>query len=297
MIPPEAGVALGDSCRLWSRWDMIKQDIWKFLRAGMKMKDFQTLFDLLDKSDNAAVGIAPTFRGLKIEDMPHHKQDELRKFLAELMELCEELGLKVSQTLLFSTQYDLPKTSREFGLILLAIRREISEKLFLYVPVDRAGFFEKDDILSEKTKEEFSTAYKELKEAGSCYAAERYTASVFHSMRAAEIGLRALGEDLGVSFPDKSIELAEWQHIIEQAESKIKEKVNRRAATEDDATARDADRKFYSQVASQFRYFKDGWRIRAAHARENYTGSQALSVMTHTIDFFEELATRLSEPL
>ena len=55
MIPPEAGVALGDSCRLWSRWDMIKQDIWKFLRAGMKMKDFQTLFDLLDKSDNVSI--------------------------------------------------------------------------------------------------------------------------------------------------------------------------------------------------------------------------------------------------
>ena len=40
-------------------------------------------------------------------------------------------------------------------------------------------------------------------------------------MRAAEIGVRALGKALGVSFPDKPIELAEWQTILEQCQFKI----------------------------------------------------------------------------
>ena len=172
------------------------------------------------------------------------------------------------------------------------IRAEIKSKLFLYIPSDRARFYEYDNVLSEKARDAFPSAYKELKEAGSCYAAERYTACVFHAMRAAEIGLRALGHQVGVSFPDKPLELAEWQNIIQMAEARIKEIVDKQSK----GLAKDEDQKFYGQAAAQFRYFKDGWRIRVAHARETYVGSQAYAVLSHARDFFETLAERLREP-
>ena len=59
---------------------------------------------------------------------------------------------------------------------------------------------------------------------------------------------------------------------------------------------KDEELTFYSQAAVQFRYFKDAWRVRVAHARASYEESQALTVFNHTLEFFDVLATRLSEP-
>jgi hypothetical protein len=109
-------------------------------------------------------------------------------------------------------------------------------------------------------------------------------------MRAAEIGVRSLGVALNVSFPDKPLELAEWANILDQADSKIVAmKLLSRGANKDE------ELKFYSQAALQFRYFKDGWRIRVAHARETYEERQAIRIFDHTLEFFEILATRLRE--
>jgi HEPN domain-containing protein len=137
----------------------------------------------------------------------------------------------------------------------------------------------------------FPSASEELVAAGNGLTASLYTACVFHSMRAAEIGLRALGNELGVSFPDKPIELAEWANILDQAESKI---VAMKALPR--GTEKDEQLHFYSQAALQFRYFKDAWRVRVSHARENYEEAAAIRVFNHTMEFFETLATRLYEP-
>jgi hypothetical protein len=110
-------------------------------------------------------------------------------------------------------------------------------------------------------------------------------------MRAAEIGVRVLGNELGVTFPDKPIELAEWQNILDQADSKI---VAMKQLPR--GTYKDEELNFYSQAAVQFRYFKDAWRVRVAHARDTYEELPATRVFNHTHEFFETLATRLKEP-
>jgi hypothetical protein len=110
-------------------------------------------------------------------------------------------------------------------------------------------------------------------------------------MRAAEIGVRVLGRELGVEFPDKPLELAEWQNILDQCDAKIVAMKEMRRGVE-----KDEKLNFYSQAAVQFRYFKDAWRVRVAHARETYEEKAATRVFDHTLEFFETLATRLKEP-
>ncbi len=92
---------------------------------------------------------------------------------------------------------------------------------------------------------------------------------------------------LGVTFPF-DISLASWQNILDQIESKIK-------AMKDlpKSEKRDSDQRFFSEAATQFRYFKDGWRVRVAHARETYDEVQAIRVVDHVNDFFVTLAERL----
>jgi hypothetical protein len=166
---------------------------------------------------------------------------------------------------------------------------ELSAKLFLFVPSHRAKYY--DLVLQSFITVAFPSASKELAAAGNSLAAGLYTASVFHAMRAAEIGVRALGSALGVSFPNKPLELAEWHNILDQCDAKIVSIKNMPAGTH-----KDEELKFYSQAAVQFRYFKDAWRVRVAHARETYEEPPAVRVFDHTLEFFETLATRLKEP-
>lgn len=282
--------------RLWSLADVIKQSVWRFVNAGIRMHNFQLVLDSLESRVTNPT-LASVLAGLDTNELNEKTRENLTLFINDLRILAGEFDLPTSSALLGAAAGDLPRTSREMNWLLLSVRAEVNGKLFLYVPNERSGFYEKDDILSEKATKAFPTAHIELREAGNCYAAERYTACVFHAMRAAEIGLRALAVDLEVEFPDKPLELAEWQNIIQKSESQIEAIVNKRARDKDQAKERDENRKFYSSAASQFRYFKDGWRIRVAHARETYTGSQALSVLSHAREFFEELSERLSEPL
>lgn len=59
---------------------------------------------------------------------------------------------------------------------------------------------------------------------------------------------------------------------------------------------KDADLNFYSKCAMQFRYFKDGWRVRVAHTRETYDEPQSLGVLEHAATLIDDLSKRLKEP-
>ena len=244
----------------------------EYIRLGEKLHDLRVIF--LDKESGGDISA---------EDM-----ELIKKQLKELKTISTDLDLPVSAELIGGKLTKLPDSLGEYNLILDAMRAELRTKLFLFIPPHRARYFEL--VLQSTVTTAFPSASKEIVASGNCLASGFYTASVFHSMRAAEIGVRILGGTLGVSFPDKPIELAEWQNILDQADSKIvKLKELPRG------TYKDEELKFYSQAAVQFRYFKDAWRVRVAHARETYEESPAIQVFTHTLEFFDTLATRLKE--
>lgn len=220
--------------------------------------------------------------------LKEHEIQDLVRQLKELQKHCRNFELPVSAEAIERALSDLPKNDREIEMLMGVVESEIKSRLFIFVPAERARYFQSSSLLSDNATRAFPKASWELVQAGNCYAASLDTACVFHSMRAAEIGVRCLGTALGVSFPNYPIELAEWQNILEQVESKIAAmKAMPRGQIKDEQL------KFYSQAAVQFRYFKDAWRVRVAHARETFDGSQALQVLEHTRDFFESLAARI----
>lgn len=217
-----------------------------------------------------------------------HQKDEIKESVLALADLCRRIGLPTSLELLKERETDPPQNSREWDILVSAVRSELKINLFLFVPPHRAKYY--DLSLRNTVTHAFPTASTELVAAGNSLAVGLYTACVFHSMRAAEIGVRALGATLNVTFPNKPLELAEWQSILDQADSKIVAMKNLPGGTH-----KDEELKFYSQAAVQFRYFKDGWRVRVAHARETYEESPAVKIFDHTTEFFDTLATRLKE--
>jgi hypothetical protein len=173
-----------------------------------------------------------------------------------------------------------------------AAQLEIKTKLFLFVPQHLSQYYEWDGIVSDTVIESFPKSYQEIRSAGSCLAAGLPTACVFHAMRAAEIGLKVLGADYNVRIKSgKEIELAEWREILDGLNAAVQEIENLPNSTPD----KEIRLQFCSEAAAQFRFFKNGWRIRAAHARATYDETQAIEVIDHVRSFFEFLATRLKE--
>ena len=222
-------------------------------------------------------------------DSPAELENATKETLENLSALASEFDLPVIKDML---QKELGKTDsgwERLSIFIEIAKSELKSKLFLFVPSHAAKYYERDDILSLAAKVAFPSAYNEIRLGGNCFALSLHTACVFHSMRAAEIGVRALGNELGVSF-QFPIELAEWHNILDQIESKIKSMKNLQKGQD-----KDEDLKFYSTAAAQFRYFKDAWRVRVAHARAVYAEDEAAKVLDHTRDFFDSLAGRLKE--
>jgi HEPN domain-containing protein len=207
---------------------------------------------------------------------------------------CAKLNLPISEALWSKAIQNPPQSHRELELLIDAVNAEIKSQLFFFIPSYRAKYY--DWKLIKKLESSvfpginlFPDTSKELIRASKCYTKGEYTACVFHSMRAAEIGLRALATHLEVEFP-YSITLVEWQNIIEKIEKLIKAK-----AQLPKGEAKDEELKFYSEAASQFRYLKDAYRIFVAHARASYDEEEALSIMQRVGEFIVSLATKLKE--
>jgi hypothetical protein len=171
----------------------------------------------------------------------------------------------------------------------LALEQEFLDRLFLYVPPEDAKRFQTPLTGFTKSVEAFPSACKHMVNASRCQALGQHIACVFHCVGVLQYGLYALADELEVSF-SFPLPMAEWCAIIDRSETKIKELRNQpRSQSKDEIL------KFYSEAASQFRYFKDAWRNHIAHLREEYDKRDADRVLSHTQEFMEHLSTRLKE--
>jgi hypothetical protein len=124
----------------------------------------------------------------------------------------------------------------------------------------------------------------DLIDAAKCYALERDTAAVFHTMRALEVALSCLAKVFNISTDHTN-----WHNIIEQIEAKVRDLSKTKPLNWKE------DQEFYSQAASYFMVLKDAWRNYTAHARGRYDGDEAFRIMNNACGFMKKLATRLSE--
>jgi hypothetical protein len=122
-----------------------------------------------------------------------------------------------------------------------------------------------------------------------CYALGHDIASVFHSMRVAEHGLRALAKERRIRLPrNKQIEWATWQDLIKALDAEIAVIGTKKAGK-----AKDAALEFYSGARADLNGFKDEYRNLVMHVRALYDEHQSLRALTKVHAFMERLAARL----
>jgi hypothetical protein len=273
-------------CGLRSLWDMLEENARDFMILGQAVYDATAMFQWKEYG-----GIDDKTKAWRLNEKGEKR---LRRILELIKGFCGRLGLPVSQALVDECLKPdgLPQTTLEWNRIVDIFRKEVGAKKCLFIPQHVEQYYEWGDITSEAVLAAFPKASEELRAGGTCLATGAYTACVFHAMRAAEIGLKALGADCNLVIKgNKPIEMAEWREVLDGLSTVVHGIENQPNST----PTKDADLLFYSETCAQFRFFKNGWRVRTAHARATYTEPQAKEAIDHVRSFFEILAPRLKE--
>lgn len=258
---------------LVSLWDMIRIQLEHYLTLG---KNIATLRRVLEEQDN--FGAMAVVGGQKLSPSA-----ATVAVIGQLRDACEALGLEVSTRTIDATMKSFSGPS-QIEVLLNVVQSEMSSRLFLHVPHDRAKFWETDIHLGEKARSVFGVAASEIRASGTAYACGLWNASVFHSMRAAEEGLIAICEDLEI----KRSGAESWGPLIERIESKLEVITKLPKASEE-------KRNFLqplSELVVDLRLFKDAWRNQNSHNIVAYNDGHALSIMHAVCRVLEALALR-----
>jgi len=179
---------------------------------------------------------------------------------------------------------------RELGRL---IQYELSSIRFLYVPPDRALYYQKrikadgdktkHSLLSDKAKKKFAQSIEDAEEAANCIALGRYTAAVFHMMRIMERGVQRLGKKLQLTI---SVEEKDWGLISNHINGALK-KLPNSTPQEKRVHAR------YSKAAVYLDNVREAWRNPTMHPKETYTEEEAENVFRFVKQYMDYLTAIL----
>ncbi|MFZ0424712.1 MAG: hypothetical protein WAL80_17690 [Xanthobacteraceae bacterium] len=170
-----------------------------------------------------------------------------------------------------------------------ALEIELKQYLYYQYPQEKGGKLRAWEKDWEAAIKAFPDIRQDSFNATDCFALGHGTASVFHAMRVAEHGLRALAKERRVRLPkNKPIEWATWQDIIKALDAEIVVIGGKKAGA-----AKDAALEFYSGARADLNGFKDEYRNLVMHVRASYDDLQALRALTKVHAFMERLAAKL----
>jgi hypothetical protein len=151
------------------------------------------------------------------------------------------------------------------------IEDEIKRRSFFFVPPERAKFFETEYPFGKQIKNRFPKLTEDISEASKCLGAGRFTASVFHLMRALETAVRRLAKRLGATVHTKD---KTWGEILAPIDDAIKNLPGGKKATSEESDRKAA----FSQAAAYLRHVKDAWRNDTMHPKRTYTEEEAIAI-------------------
>ena len=291
MIPLQIESLNGEhGCCVWSLWDIMNSfPFFRWLFIHAELRDLKTRFGTSVHEGKGQRKIDDTDLKLVVP------------VLKETDRFCKLIGFtKASQTITISLlrlrrnppEFDRSAFANELQHIIDALVSESHEHRFIQIRPDRAQYFGVSHPFGESVSTAFPNATDDICAAADCLAVECNTAAVFHLMRVAEYGLRALAYDRRVKVPrNRPLELATWEDIIRELE-KAETAIQNYPKT----LPREAQYVFYHGAMMEFRAFKNKFRNRLMHARESaYDRDEAHSAFERVRSFMQILSERISE--
>jgi hypothetical protein len=155
--------------------------------------------------------------------------DGMQQLIAEASKVAKALDLRSTKQRLrlFTLKLQFNMTNAdcltEIKVLQESIKADLVECHFYHYPRSKLeflmGFYPRWNPIADK----FPLVKAEALAATDCYAMGHDTASIFHTMRVAEHGLRALAKERKITLPrDKHIDWGQWQEIIKELNDEIK---------------------------------------------------------------------------
>jgi len=170
-----------------------------------------------------------------------------------------------------------------------AVRIELHENVYYQYPKQKMHKLRSWKHDWRNSVEAFPNIKDDLLSALNCYGLEENTASVFHSMRVAEQGLRALAKERRIKLNRKRpVEWGNWGEIIKALDKEIDAIEAKRAGQ-----AKDSALAFYSGARADLNGFKDEYRNVVMHVRKAFDEREALRALNYVNAFMERLSTKI----
>jgi hypothetical protein len=231
-------------------------------------------------------------------------------WMKDTVAFCKDLGLENAESKieLIVSHYESFPGSVDCSTVAADLRNaeeslmlELWPRKFVEIPKDYTEYLDNESLLGLNVRSAFKSAAPDIVEAGNCIAIDCGTAAVFHLMRVAEWGLRALCVHLKVLRIPKSkkpgekrytpLEYSQWERILTEAREAIEKKIGKMRA----GPVRQEAQEFYYSLLQDLNGFKDAWRNHVMHTRATYTRKGAEDVYDHVKRFMALLATKVSE--
>lgn len=215
--------------------------------------------------------------------------------------LCKRLNIDISASasqLKSRVRYP-EKSSIELWIVWRDFRREIVNGLvkhsLMYIPKPEKDFYNQKMLFGKKIYDNFPSARYDIETAGTCYAVGSYTACVFHSMRAVEIGAREMVKRLKVQRhlpPNRPIELCDWGKL----RIALDKGIDVLEIGSSQSLVKKEKFEFYNHAVGVFKNFKDAWRNNVSHTRKIYKAGETKDIMDNTRQFMKHIAVKIKEP-
>ncbi|RYM13129.1 HEPN domain-containing protein [Sphingobium cupriresistens] len=157
-----------------------------------------------------------------------------------------------------------------------------STQFFAFANSNSAYHFNEESPFGNEVGDCFPDALFDIEEAAKCFSLSRYTACVYHVMRAAENAVAVLAERLGATYQSKNGETLSWGKLTSNIKAKIDEM--ERGTDQDDLL------RAYMLLHSCNR----AYRTKTAHPGIKYTQEEADTVLRSTKSFMSEMAGLVS---
>lgn len=207
------------------------------------------------------------------------------------LETAEKRILRIGAWLASSVSYSA--LFNELVILKQAIDDDVMFERFYHYPKTLSELPMSIELDWRQTLIAFPGLKSEIFSGVDCYALKHPTASIFHLMRVAEHGLRALAAERKIRTigKKKPIEWAAWQEILTHLE-RARQEIG---STWKAGAKKDAALGFYSGALHCLHSFKDKYRNLVTHVRKTYEMEDAAKVMRQVRDFMNDISMRVGE--
>lgn len=254
----------------WSLWVVLRFYAEKFLSAHHMMTQ---------------LGYAANeFHAGKVSSVHPDAIPQILSSIGILIPLLDELDLPLSAVSARALKEYFTANQTPAALALGAdLARRMHDELatkycFALSPKERS-FFEQTSPFGSEVESRFQDASEDISEASKCLGLGRYTASVFHVMRALEHAMQVVAIRLGAAIQDQHGRGLGWGVIADNMKPKI-----------DSMTKGSEEQIRWYRAQQHLVVINRAWRVPTNHPKQTYTADQACEVFDAAKAFMRELA-------